>query len=92
MIRLLACCLMLLSLASGCAMCSHCDDYTYSATGGKNPRMNMAHGRVHSAYDPADGVVEGAVVSESQPAEKVPMPMQEESDPPTTTYRGRWNR
>lgn len=90
MIRLFACCLLLLSLATGCSMCSHCDDYSYSAQGGMHPRMNMASGRVHSLYDPADGQVEGEVIHEGPTVEEA-APMEEQA-PPTTTYRGRWQR
>lgn len=87
MTRLLASCLVLLTLATGCAMCEHCDDYLYSVQGGKNPRMNLHHGRVHSLYDPADG----ETISHETTIEEGP-PAQPEPAPTTTTSRGRWSR
>ena len=91
MTRLLASCLLLLSLATGCAMCDNCNDYGYSTEGGKHPRINMNCGRVHSVYDPADG---GEIVTQEAPAEEM-KPMQPEQPPTTTTTtatRGRWRQ
>ena len=44
-----------LLLASGCAMCGNCDDYSYSAHGGRWERLDPCHGRVGSAFTPEAG-------------------------------------
>jgi hypothetical protein len=46
--------LALLSLTSGCAICCTPYDYAYPAYGGKWQRADMYHGRVGSAFEPAE--------------------------------------
>ena len=50
-----------LGLLSGCRMCAQTpEDYTYAAYGGLIQRGDMLHGRVGSAFSPAEGVPAGA--------------------------------
>ena len=84
----------LLALSSGCAMCSSCDDYSYSAYGGAWERLDRTSGRVGSAFTPEVGtrvLVDGTgaprvpgeleVVPEGEaPAEPQPVPPQAPAD------------
>jgi hypothetical protein len=45
----------LLALASGCAICGSCDDYTYGSYGGRWTRLDPCFGRVGSAFTPEAG-------------------------------------
>ncbi len=52
----------LLAVSTGCTMCAQTpEDYAYSAYGGIVQRADMLHGRVGSAFSPAEGVSHGAV-------------------------------
>ncbi len=63
--RFLAVLLMgLTGAAAGCAMCSSCDDYNYSAQGGRWQRADPVFGRVGSAFTDA-----GFRVSDEEAAE-----------------------
>jgi hypothetical protein len=43
-------------LSTGCTMCQQpLEDYTYAAYGGVVQRADMTHGRVGSAFTPAEG-------------------------------------
>jgi len=53
----------LLAASSGCAMCSSCDDESYSAYGGRWQRQDMTQGRVGSAFAPAGAKVTTAMES-----------------------------
>lgn len=62
-------CVAALACASGCAMCTSCDDDTYSAYGGRWERLDSCFGRVGSAFTPEVGVeVGGAVGGEAESA------------------------
>ena len=45
----------LLLLASGCAMCDNCDDYTHGSYGGRWERIEQCYGRVGSVFTPEVG-------------------------------------
>lgn len=60
---------LVILFTSGCAICQAPDDCNYSAYGGIAPRVDMRHGRVGSAFDPADG---GILWSESEPTPSEP--------------------
>jgi hypothetical protein len=72
------CCLLLGSLlvgAAGCAMCSSCDDYSYTASGGIWERLDPCYGRVGSAFTPEVGTYTdelGYEASHETPAELLP--------------------
>jgi hypothetical protein len=59
--------LMCMCLLAGCAMSPALDDYSYNAYGGKWQRDNMTHGRVGSAFAPAEAMVVGDVIDSSEP-------------------------
>lgn len=48
-------CAVAMICASGCAMCSNCDDYAYSSFVGRWERLDPCYGRVGSAFTPEVG-------------------------------------
>ena len=50
-------CVIVLVGASGCAMCSSCDDYSYAGSGGRWERLDPTFGRVGSAFTPEVGAL-----------------------------------
>ncbi len=60
----------LLAASTGCSMCAHTpEDYAYAAYGGIIQRADRLHGRVGSAFSPAEGVPahEGEVITPGEP-------------------------
>jgi hypothetical protein len=65
------------SAAAGCTMCPQSpEDYTYAAYGGLIQRADMMHGRVGSAFAPAEGIP-----GEGVPTEIVPGMLHEMDSP-----------
>lgn len=81
-------CLSVIVAGSGCAMCSSCDDFTYSANGGRWERLDPGFGRVGSAFTPEVGVEVGDTLLETTetpediaPPEPTPADSQPQSSP-----------
>jgi hypothetical protein len=59
--------------SAGCTMCPQTpEDYTYAAYGGLIQRADMMHGRVGSAFAPAEGIPAHGIPHEGVPLESMP--------------------